>query len=166
MHWIFAMNKRNIPVPAVAVWSCLSAALGLPGCHHADSPFFDPLADDPPVATASSDAAAAIEPKGEIRQRDFAEDVRVLTESDVTHLPLYWEDPFEDLTSECPDCAGRFAWGLEDFAAWFYSPTRFLVNGLLAPVSMVVNPPWETMESDGVPGLRFLGEQHDARRVH
>jgi hypothetical protein len=143
----------------------IGAFLGLVGCHGADGPFADPLADLESVSTASVDAAHALARQQEIRRREFETDVAVIVEPAVSHGPLYWEDPFEDPTAECQKCSLAFAWGLEDYASVFYSPGRFLANSVLLPVSVLIYPPWVEMESDGAAAAGFLGERHDARRV-
>jgi hypothetical protein len=143
----------------------LGAILCAIGCHSAESPFNDPLADESPATTASVDAARSLEREQEIRRRGFADDIALTSGTAVAHTQLYWECPFEEPTSECSKCANRFAWSAEDYISFVYSPGRFLANTVLYPLSIVIDPPWITMESDGVPGRRRLREMHDAHRV-
>jgi hypothetical protein len=76
----------------------------------------------------------------------------------VTHGPLFFEDPFEEAGGE----EGTFAWSGVDYGSWFYGLGRFCSNTVMFPISAAMTPPWHVMASDGQPGRRAWGEDHDA----
>ena len=76
----------------------------------------------------------------------------------VKHGPVYFEDPFEETGGD----DRSFAWTGEDYWHSLYGPSRFLVSAVLFPVSAALTPPWQVMESDGQPGRRVFGMEHDA----
>lgn len=57
--------------------------------------------------------------------------------STVTHFGSYFEDPIV----QCGDGNDTYGWTWLDPGAVFYSPTRYVVNLLALPVSMVKEPP-------------------------
>jgi len=168
MQWNCEMNKSPGVLARMSMrlsWAVILITFAAGGCELAMNPFVDPLAEEPEATTASAEAARAFEREREVRRRSFAENPLIAADGSVTHGPSYFEDPREEPTSECAKCAGRFAWGWEDIAASIYGPGRFLVNGVLSPLSKIVAPPWTVMVSDGVAGTRFLSERYDARRA-
>jgi hypothetical protein len=76
---------------------------------------------------------------------------------DVPHYPLYWEDPFTDQG----DNNQQFAWTWQDYLDMPYSTGRFLLNTMGWPVSVVQNPPFSRMVSDGQVQREI--HPHDAR---
>ncbi len=155
------MNRHRVPLAASRpVIVLLATTISLSGCQLMVNPFRDELEGRQEMTTASVEGARAAEATPSIRQRDFAR-VELRPENmDVTHGPLYFEDPFEDKGSE----DGRFAWTGEDYLQMFYWRGRFLLNTVLFPVSAVVTPPWTVMESDGRLSRQALGYDHDAER--
>ena len=90
------------------------------------------------------------------------------TSGAVTHYPLYFEDPFEDKAHGRTDETSPhnvYHIGWEDYIALAYCPTRAVLNGALLPISAVVTPPWQAMESDGRLSRQILGYDHDATRL-
>ena len=92
--------------------------------------------------------------------RDFSVTQVPVQDGTVLHLPLYFEDPFEDKGSE----DGRFAWTGEDYFQILYWRGRFLLNAVAFPISATVTPPWVVMESDGRLSRQILWKDHDATR--
>lgn len=82
----------------------------------------------------------------------------------VDHGPLYMEDPFAD-KGHGRTGLNVYHIGWEDYVALPYCISRYTLNWLLAPVSMIVTPPWTAMESDGEISKQLLGYDHDAERV-
>lgn len=76
----------------------------------------------------------------------------------VEHLPLWFEDPYEE--KETDDSA--VAYVSQDFYRSWLAGGRFALNTIFFPVSAVIRPPWEVMESDGVPSRRVVCWKHDA----
>lgn len=115
------------------------------GCSMMASPFRDEYAHLPPVSTPSVDSALAADVPPSQQERIGEEKTRSAADGNVVHLPLYFEDPFEDSGSE----DGQFAWTGEDYVWIAYARLRFMANVFAFPVSAVVNPPWQEMVSDG-----------------
>lgn len=78
----------------------------------------------------------------------------------VSHLPGYFEDPFEDKGSE----NGRTEVTWEDWLSWPYSQGRWLINSwFVLPLSMPLEHPWTTKYSDGRAGTHRWRE-HDGSK--
>jgi hypothetical protein len=154
------MSKRLASWRWIGMPSGIAAALLLTGCQLMVNPFTDELASQRAVSTASSEGARAAQVNPTVLRRPYESTVIRPQDGTVTHGPLYFEDPFEDEGSE----DGRFAWTGEDYLQVFYWRGRFLLNGVLLPLSAVVAPPWCIMASDGELNRRAFGEKHDARR--
>jgi len=131
------------------------------GCSLIVHPFRDELANEPPVTTASVETVRNTQATRSVQVRDWPAVDLYSQDGAVKHLPLYFEDPYEDKGSE----DGKFAWTWEDYFQVFYWRARFLVNTIAFPVSVVVTPPWTVMESDGVLSRQALGWEHDAERA-
>ena len=83
----------------------------------------------------------------------------------VVHGPLYFEDPFVDqgtgrTDEKNPNNVYRIGW--IDAAAVPYEFGRFAINLVGLPVSMVVYPPWQAQESDGLLSKQLLDYERDA----
>ncbi len=70
----------------------------------------------------------------------------------VQHGPLYFEDEFENVGAVNSHCPVGLTWA--DLVVFPYCDARWLLNTIALPVSVVVNPPWQAMCSDGEPGKR------------
>lgn len=119
--------------------------------------------DDAPSATSDLQSPSERQIReqyqpADMRQRDWQVASVAWESGAVEHGPLYFEDPFEDKGAGRSDY--RVGW--EDYVAFPYTFWRAILNGALLPVSMVVTPPWTTMESDGVLSKQLLGYDHDA----
>lgn len=114
------------------------------------------------VVNASPSAVDVLEryTPAPVRQRPWPMDVRYTEPGGVTHLPLYWQDPFEDKGATY---ANHLGW--EDYIAMPYSLARFIINTIGFPVSVVVTPPWQLQESDGELSRQLLGYDHDPRNI-
>lgn len=155
------MNSPSSTVRRVfaALAGVLTMAAGS-GCELLVDPLTDEWADQPPVSTPSAEAARAAEATQDFHQRDFSRMVTAAESGEVTHGPLYFEDPHEEQGSD----DGRYAWTWDDFFYEFLGPGRFVVNGVFSPVSVVATPPWTVMVSDGRPSREVAGYLHDAER--
>ncbi len=154
MRWTTAMTRASVAS------LLLLAAWWLPGCQLLVDPWRDETTLEPPVTTASAELARAAETKESECPREFAASTIGAADGAVTHGPLYFEDPIEDSGSD----NGAFAWTGEDFLQMALGPTRFLINGVFVPVSLVDTPPWMVMSSDGEPSRRVVWQAHDAGR--
>jgi hypothetical protein len=144
----------------------LLVGLALWGCAYVPNQF----REDGPSVTMRWDTPAATDIKehyapAALRERGWAR-VTVATESGgVAHLPLYFEDPFEDKghgRTDETDPHNVYRGGWEDYVAVPYGFGRFTANWLLLPVSAIVTTPWTIMESDGKLSRQLLGYDHDA----
>lgn len=109
--------------------------------------FIDDMPDSSMVTTTSAEHVSRLKTAGEPRVRDFKPMRAEAQDGAVAHGPLWMEDSFEMAGSD----NGQFAVTLEDLVYFFpLGPARFVANTLLLPVSMVVDPPWVIMCSDGV----------------
>jgi len=155
------MNRPSSPMRRVfsALAVVLTVAAGS-GCELLVDPFTDEWADQPPVTTPSAELARAAEVTPLFQQRDFSRMQTAAESGEVTHGPLYFEDPYEEQGSD----DGRYAWTLDDLFYEFAGPGRFVVNGIFSPVSVVATPPWTVMVSDGRPSREVAGHLHDAER--
>ncbi len=130
----------------------------LSGCSQMVNPFRDEYAHCPLVTTPSVEAVLAADVPPSIQDRQGIEKLRCAQYGSVTHGPLYFEDPSEESGSE----DGHFAWTGEDYV-WIASwRARFMANLIAWPVSAVVNPPWQTMVSDGRRSCCGRGRDFDA----
>lgn len=90
---------------------------------------------------------------------------------DVTHWPIWWEDPFLDKGNGTTDEADRdaadrlFAVTWVDYLAIPYSAARCVLNTAAWPISAAVTLPGTVMASDGRISRQALGHDHDAQRV-
>ena len=117
------------------------------GCHQYPDMFIDDMPDSSMFTTTSAQYARRVPTTPEPRQRDF-DPVRAEAEDgDVAHGPLWMEDSFEMAGSDDE----QYAVTLED-AAYFFplGPGRFVADILLLPVSILMDPSWTIMCSDGV----------------
>jgi hypothetical protein len=143
--------------------------LASPGCTYVPNQFHE----DGPSATMQWDSPTATDVKArfamaEQRQRDWEQTTLTADSGAVAHLPLYFEDPFEDKgdgRTDETDPHNVYRGGWEDYVALPYCFGRFTANWLLLPVSAVVTTPWTIMESDGKLSRQLLGYDHDAERT-
>lgn len=154
------MTSRHIRL-SVSVSGLLAGAL-LAGCANLINPFVE----DGPARTEEWNSPTALKvlaehPDGALRARSEQTSYALRERGEVTHWPLWFEDPFEDKG------AGReeYLVGWEDGVAMLYSPARYVLNLVSVPVSAVVTPPWTVMESDGQLSEQCLGYDHDAVRA-
>lgn len=124
----------------------------VPNYYADDSPASIHILESP----TSVDVAKRFE-RSEQRHRDWETRFAAPRPGRVVHWPLWFEDPFVDRGATY---SNRLGW--EDWAAAPYCYGRFLVNGVGLPVSMVMQPPWMLMESDGRLSRQVLGYDHDA----
>ncbi|MBL8880756.1 MAG: hypothetical protein JNG88_16705 [Phycisphaerales bacterium] len=146
-------------------WIAVAAAgVSLLGCHKIENNFAE---DGPSSSGASLDSAtvADLRTRGDApehqRERAWKKNCLVVADGSVRHAPLYFQDPFEDKGAGYSE--HRMGW--EDIFAAHYNFARFTGNWLLLPVSMVINPPWQTQESDGILSTQLLGKDHDPEPV-
>lgn len=128
------------------------------GCSRMVNPFRDEYANQPPVTTPSVEAIQAVQVAPDVQVRQGVEKYRSAEDGSIVHGPLYFEDPTEESGSE----DGQFAWTGKDYlwiATW---RGRFMLNLVALPVSAVVNPPWQSMVSDGRLSGSGRGRKFDA----
>jgi hypothetical protein len=150
--------SRKGGLPATAALIVLTVTQGC--CQYFVDPFRDELANRPGITTPSVQVAHSAQVERTVLRRPYARTEVFVKDGTVTHGPLYFEDPFEDKGSE----DGKFAWTGEDYLQMGYWRGRFLLNGVLFPVSVIVTPPWVLMASDGRLSQQALGMDHDAER--
>ncbi len=133
------------------------------GCHEFPSVFIDDLPDSFTVTTASQERARQAEVAPSTRTRGF-DSLRIDAQNGtVAHGPLLMEDPIEMQGSQ----DGQFAVTSEDLLYIPYGLGRYIVNLVLLPVSMVVDPPGSVMCSDGIERrsrVSWLPQPYDAQR--
>lgn len=148
----------------------IATAAGLiTGCHRIENQFVQ----DGPSSDVTLDSATVqdLRNRGTApehqRERNWEKNRFALHSGAVHHGPLYFQDPFEDKGTGHQNSAGEpeYRMGWEDLVAAPYGFSRFTLNWLLSPVSMVVNPPWQTTESDGQLSKQLLGYDHDPEPV-
>jgi len=121
------------------------------------NPYVDDTQPASTVATASSQGVHDADRGPVHRQREWAGNEVVYQNNDVTHWPLWFQDPFEDKGSE----DGKSAWTWEDYLATPWSYGRWFANLLLVPASIAVPQPFTVMASDGELSEQWLGYDHD-----
>jgi hypothetical protein len=150
-------TRRRAWIGLVFVSSLLAG-----GCAHVPNQFVE----DSPASTGEmeSDAArdlyARYQPAPP-RERGWPQTVTAVQSGAVQHWPLYTQDPFEDKGTDRPDGPNKYYIGWEDYVALPYGFARFTLNWIALPVSLVVQPPWTIMESDGELSKQCLGYDHD-----
>lgn len=152
----------NISIPKVIQMISISGVILMMaiGCHSMPDASIDQLSLRPPVTTPSLIASRNASTSTSSDTTRSFHPVQVQARPDaVKHFPLYFETPLEDVS----DKDDSFAWTQEDSVHLIYGPCRFLVNTVLYPVSVLVNPPWQSMESDGRPSRKIAGDWHDAK---
>jgi hypothetical protein len=155
-----AFSQRCMPSAA------LLAAVFAAGCTYVPNHF----QEQGPSATAQWDSPTAADVKARyaaapLRQRGWTEMTLTADSGAVEHLPLYFEDPFEDKgdgRTDETDPHNVYRGGWEDYVALPYCFARFTGNWLMFPVSAIVTTPWTIMESDGRLSRQLLGYDHDA----
>jgi hypothetical protein len=151
-------EKVRMGIAMKATLLCGMGLAFLAGCSQMVNRFRDEYAHRPPVTTPSVEAVLAAEVPPSVQERHGDEKLRCAVDGSITHLPLYFEDPTEESGSE----NGHFAWTGEDYLWIAYWRVRFMANLIALPVSAVVNPPCQTMVSDGRRSGCGRGRQFDA----
>ena len=123
-----------------------------------DGPAATQTWNSPTAAVIASDHQPAAQ-----RQRDW--DAMTIADAggQVTHWPLYFEDPFVD-KGHGRTGMNKYHLGWEDLLAGPYGYARHTLNWMFWPVSGIVTPPCRLMESDGELSEQLLGYDHDAER--
>ena len=104
--------------------AALAMCFALGACQHVENPFRDETipADAITTATATGIRQHGAEPA--YAQRNWPRQVVVCHSGMVTHWPLWWEDPFEDMGSD----DHQFAWTWEDGVALPACIGRWMIN--------------------------------------
>lgn len=133
----------------------------LTGCNQFINPWVDDYARESVVTTSSAERVLDAQ-VGIIERERGWELIEVYTQNESTaHWALYWQDPVEDMGSR----DDQFALTFEDYFAAFYSPTRFVANTLIFPISVIIDPPGAVFCSDGRISRQTLGlAVHDSSR--
>lgn len=169
------LESRNGKRRAIGLAAML-AALG--GCAHSNDPFKDPgEAIRVELTTPNAEGFAGRAEFGRPLRRQWPETEVAAKEGDVSHWPLWWEDPFEDKGNAAPrgnETAGgldldpvdtEFAWSWVDYLHIAYGPGRMLLNTVSWPISAIVTHPGKLMASDGRISKGLIWYDHDARPV-
>lgn len=163
MKWNIRVSRKRT---REFVTVTLPAFTLIAGCHMYPNVFFEDLPPASLVTTASAARAKAAPAEPALRTRDFKQVQVQPQDGMVEHGPLWMEDPFEMVGSE----DGRFAATWEDAFYFVYGPSRYIVNLAFLPVSMIVQPVWESYCSDGVERRSrlssWLPEPYDAEPCH
>jgi hypothetical protein len=135
------------------------------GCAHVPNQWQEdgPATREKLESPTAADVYARFKPAGHA-PRSWPEQTVAQERGAVTHWPLYMEDPFVDKGAG-REGADKYRLGWEDIVAGLYVYPRHTLNWMALPVSMVVQPPWTVMESDGVLSRQALGEDHDATEL-
>ena len=158
------MNRRQKQIALQSLGLMLLAVIGLSasGCHGSHGVSFtaglqsaSDVTTPSAAAVSAIEAAPSMEPSPEGVQKNVTSPEQV-----VTHYPLYFEDPSEVRMAD----SSEVAWSGRDYAYILVGPCRFLLNVGLAPVSMVIEPPWREMASDGEVSRCTLIWRRDAER--
>lgn len=152
-------RNRRFRIDAV-----ITGALLVGGCAVCPNQYADdgPSTDMPAHSPAGDDLYARYQPAPQ-RVRESEPTLHAAHSGAVTHLPLWFEDPFVEKGSGRDD--HRLDW--EDWFTMAYGAGRAMVNLALSPGTVVITPPWMFMESDGRAALRWPDiDEFDARPVH
>ncbi len=107
---------------------------------------------DAEMTTPSTVSYTSEEKPGTPYRRTGAQGPVVYENGVVTHWPLWFEDPFENVGNDfnSPDQADiRFAWNWMDYAHMMgYGPARFTIETVGWPIFAGFHPPGLLMESD------------------
>lgn len=166
-HAVKNASSRTGSQNGGALTSCLRAfvptGLLLAGCAHVPNQFVEdsPASGGNLESDTARDLYANRQP-APVRERGWSQTSTAAQSGAVQHWPLYTEDPFEDKGTDRPDGPNKYHLGWEDYVAMPYGFSRFTLNVIALPVSMVVQAPWTLMESDGVISKQCLGYDHDA----
>ena len=158
-----AQAGKTVVACGVLLGSVLVGCTYVPNQFREDGPSVKMQWDSAPAADVKARYALA-----EQRQRGWPQTTVAPESGAVAHLPLYFEDPFEDKghgRTDETDPHNVYRGGWEDYVAIPYGFGRFTANWLLLPVSAVVTTPWTIMESDGKLSRQLLGYDHDAVRT-
>ena len=154
------MVAPQLPISAALVVVLLAGCTYVPNQFREEGPSVTAQWDSPTAADVKARFAAAAQ-----RQRGWTETTVAPGSGAVDHLPLYFEDPFEDKgagRTDETDPHNVYRGGWEDYVALPYCFARFTGNWLMFPVSAIVTTPWTIMESDGRLSRQLLGYDHDA----
>ena len=135
----------------------------LTGCQLNQRAFIDALAHNPPVTTASVDAARTATPDRAPQSSSAKTGFRITSkDGSITHGPLYFQGPSEHFHLDDT----HFALTRHDYTMWLHEAGSFLLNIALFPVHAVATPPGSRFESDGRKTKRVThgNEISDARR--
>lgn len=170
MRWNTSLKFRAIRGAAAAL--VMATVLGLgSGCAQLNDPWKDSSAAiDSDMTTTTTKGYEGKPEFGRPIRRDTEPSQVAYQNTQVTHWPLWFEDPFEDKGNGYEPVADRdapddvFAMNWVDYLHIAYGPGRLLVNIAGFPASVIVTPPGTLMESDGRISKNILGYDHDARR--
>ena len=154
-------DRFSLPSACGVLCVMLGTPLLLAGCTPVAK---GPLVSATEVTSPSVLAVRQYDPEPDLVRRLHAVAYVSAEDGSVTHYPLYFEDPFEHRSWEQE--LAPIEYEPEDHLVWLYGDFRFLANAVVAPVSMVLNPPWNPMVSDGKPSRLVLGiEPQDPKRL-
>lgn len=152
------------PAPLRRSTVLLAALTLLAGCAHVPNQWVEdgPATREPWQSPSARDVLTQQAGPPEVHPRWQQELTLAATDGSVTHWPLYFEDPFVD-KGHGRTGLNKYHLGWEDVVASVYGYARHTVNWLLIETSLVVEPPWTLMVSDGELSRQPFGlVNHDA----
>ena len=138
----------------------LNLVLSGVGCSLHSAQITDELSGHPIVTTPSVDEALAASTTHRNARRPITPSHLKSQDGSVTHSPLYFEDNDEAAYREDNSSAKTS----NDFLHIFVENSRFILNSVFYPISVLDMPPWSQMSSDGIPSRMVFGVKQDAVR--
>ncbi len=156
---------RPFVAPSLRRFGFLLTALTLlAGCAHVPNPWVEdgPATREPWESPSARDVLQHHAAAAHTKPRWSQPLTLAAADGSVTHWPLYFEDPFVD-KGHGRSGLNKYHLGWEDVVASVYGYARHTLNWLLIETSLVVEPPWTLMVSDGELSRQPLGlVNHDA----
>lgn len=130
------------------------------GCSLHSARMTDEWSGQTVVTTPSVDEALAASTTHRNARRPITPSHLKSQDGSVTHGPLYFEDNDEAVYREDDSSAKNS----NDFLCFFVENSRFILNSLFYPISVLDTPHWSQMASDGIPSRMVFGVEQDAVR--
>ena len=144
LHKCYQRSLQSRSVPAVVLMGL--ALVISAGCKSQDTPALlreqSPAEPDPPIMASPAMPYESAEPT--VLPRPWPGRVLYYENTDVSHLALYMQDPFEYWGSN--DGVYR-TWCLDDAIVGLASPAIFVGNLITLPVTAAMAPPWQSQGS-------------------
>lgn len=149
-------SSRHLLLSVLAISLVLSGV----GCSLHSTQMTDELPDHSVVTTPSVDEAMAASTTHRDARRPITPSHLKSQDGSVSHGPLYFEDDDEAAFSEDHFSAKK----TNEFLCMFVENSRFILNTVFYPISVLDTPHWSRMASDGIPSRMVFGVKQDAVR--